>query len=74
MKAHVLIGSKSEIAQTLAQFDGDIREAIVFVEEPSDRATAASEEDIFAEMEQFTARAGDADYSRQALYSRMVGE
>ena len=68
MIARILRGSKLEIAETLAQISGDVREAIVFVEEPSD-ATAKPAEDIFAEMEPFAANAGGADYSREALYS-----
>jgi hypothetical protein len=74
MKAQILRGSKQEIAETVVHITGEVREAIVFVEEPSDQAAEASGEDIFAEMEPFTVRAGGADYSREALYSRMQGE
>ena len=74
MKARVLIGSKSEIAETVAHIDGEIREAIVFVEELADSIPALSEEDIFAEMELFTVKAGGADDSRESLYTRMEGE
>ena len=35
MKARVLTGSKQEIADKVAEIDGDIREAIVFIDEPS---------------------------------------
>lgn len=35
MKAHVLTGSKQEIAEKVTEIEGDIREAIVFVDEPS---------------------------------------
>jgi hypothetical protein len=38
MKTHVLKGSKQEIAEILIRISGEVREAIVFVEEP---ATAA---------------------------------
>jgi hypothetical protein len=74
MTAHVLKGSKQQIADTVAQIEGDVREAIVFVEEPSDSTPAASGSDFFAEMEPFTVKAGGADYSRESLYSRMEGE
>ena len=74
MKAQVLTGSKSEIAQTVARIDGEIREAIVFIDEPSDANPAPSEEDIFAEMEPFTVKAGIVDDSRESLYARMEGE
>jgi hypothetical protein len=74
MKAQVVKGSKQEIAETVVRIDGEVREAIVFVEEPSDQAPAASGEDIFAEMEPFTVKVGGADYSREAIYTRMDGE
>lgn len=74
MKAQVLTGTKSEIAETVARIDGDVHEAIVFVEEPCDAKGSPLEEDIFAEMEPFTVKAGGADYSRQALYTRREGE
>lgn len=72
MKAQVLTGSKKEIADSIAQIQGDVHEVIAFIEEP----VAASEqrEDIFAEMEPFTVTVGGADYSRQSLYARVEGE
>ena len=73
MNAQVLRGSKQEIAQKFAQIDGEVREVIVFVEEPSS-GNDGTGEDIFAEMEPFMANAGDVDYSREALYTRMQGE
>ena len=74
MKARILRGSKQEIAETVARISGEVREAIVFVEEPSDSAAPALGDDIFAEMEPFTVKVGGADDSREALYSRMEGE
>ena len=74
MKAHVLTGTKGEIAESVIRIDGVIREAIVFVEEPADSSAKPSEEDIFAEMEPFTVRVGGADDSRESLYTRMEGE
>jgi len=77
MKTHVLTGSKAEIAQNVARIDGVIREVIVFVEEPTDVIPAPmrlGEEDIFAQMEPFMVQVGDADDSREAIYSRMEGE
>ncbi len=70
MKAQVLRGSKQEIAANVVRISGEVREAIVFVEEPAE----ATAEDIFAEMEPFMVKSGGADYSREALYSRMEGE
>ena len=35
MKTHVLRGSKEEIAQNLVRISGEVREAIVFEEEPA---------------------------------------
>jgi hypothetical protein len=77
MKAHVLRGSKKEIAESLARISGEVREAIVFVEEPP---SAASEggmpdtEDIFAEMGPFMVDVPNGDDSRAAIYTRTAGE
>jgi hypothetical protein len=73
MTVQVLKGSKQEIAEQVAAISGEVREAIIFVEEPSDTAVAKGE-DIFAEMEPFTVHVGNADDSREALYTRMEGE
>ena len=35
MKAHILRGSKQEIAESLIRITGDVREAIVFEEDSS---------------------------------------
>jgi hypothetical protein len=74
MKAQLVKGSKQEIADTVVRMSGDVREAIVFVEEPAELQTQTLGQDIFAEMEPFTVQAGDADYSREVLYSRQDGE
>jgi hypothetical protein len=73
MSAQILRGSKREIAESVARIPGEVREAIVFVEEPLD-LTQESPQELFASMEPFTTRAGGADYSREALYSRMEDE
>jgi hypothetical protein len=85
MKTHVLRGSKQEIVDGIARLDGEIREAIVYVEEPAD-ATAVptpppagkvdeTVEDMFAEMEPYMVKSdGEVDYSREAIYTRMEGE
>jgi hypothetical protein len=73
MGAQILKGSKREIAESVARIRGEVHEAIVFVEEPSD-VTVASPQELFASMETFAAHAGGADYSREALYSRMDDE
>ncbi len=75
MKTHVLTGSKAEIAESIARIDGEIREVIVFIKEPADSLPALTEEDMFAEMEPYMVNAGgSADYSREAIYTRMEGE
>lgn len=75
MKTHILTGSKAEIAESLARIDGEIREVIVMVEEPSDSHVPAAVEDMFAEMEpHMVHEEGDVDYSREAIYTRMEGE
>lgn len=52
MKTHVLRGSKHEIAERLVQLCGDVREAIVFEDEPASSLMPPvdSSADIFAEM------------------------
>lgn len=75
MKTHVLRGSKQEIAERLVRISGEVREAIVFEEEPapSDVALAANE-DVFAEMGPFMVDANNVDDSRESVYTRMEGE
>ena len=73
MNAQVLRGSKQEIAESLTRIVGEVREAIVFIDEESDASVDAGE-DIFAEMEPFTSSAGGADYTREAIYTPMEGE
>ena len=76
MSAVVLKGSKQEIADRIVQFPGEVREVIVLVEETPPVAFEPPNpgEDIFAEMAPYMAHAGNADCSREAIYSRMEGE
>jgi hypothetical protein len=79
MTARVLTGSKQEIAQKVASLEGEVREAIVFIEEPADLRPPGGEgaqdaEDIFAEMEPYMVHVEDVDDSREALYTRQEGE
>jgi hypothetical protein len=74
MKAQVVRGSKQEIADTVVRMDGEVHEAIVFIEDSPDVTHAAAGEDIFAEMEPFMVKAGGADDSRESLYTRQDGE
>ncbi|NLX20444.1 MAG: hypothetical protein GXY55_02075 [Phycisphaerae bacterium] len=74
MKPQVLRGSKQTIAETVAGLAGEVREAIVFVEEPTAHTGVTGSEDVFIEMEPFTVHAGDVDYSREGLYSRAEDE
>ena len=53
---------------------GDVREAIVFVEEEAAHPVQPIPADLFAEMDPFTVSVGGADYSRDALYSRATWE
>ena len=86
MTVRVLTGSKQQIAQQVSQLPGEVREAIVFIDEtpaasspsagpPSSRATASVEE-MFAEMQPYMADVGAAevDDSRDAIYERQEGE
>ena len=77
MTVRVLTGSKEEIAQKVANLPGEVREVIAFVEEPlseSMQPVPETVEEFFKEMEPYMVEAGDVDYSREAIYSRMPGE
>jgi hypothetical protein len=61
----------------LARISGEVREAIVFVEEPassSSGATPSDVEDIFAEMRPFMVEVATVDDSRAAIYACQAGE
>jgi hypothetical protein len=73
MVTHVPRGTKHETAERLAGFEGEVREAIVFVEEPATAATpegVADATDIFDEMRPFMVHADALDDSREAIYTR----
>lgn len=71
MQAHVLRGTKQQIAENLARMPGEVREAIVFVEEPATAETRMPDrEDIFAEMHPYMVDAEDLDDSREVVYTR----
>jgi len=72
MNAHVLVGSKGEIAQKITEIEGEIHEAIVFVIDPETKAEPA--EDIFDEMLPYMVQATAVDDSRELIYARMEGE
>lgn len=75
MRTHVLRGSKQEIAESLVRIEGEVSEAIVFVEEVATAEAGASpEEDIFAEMQPFMVDAPAVDDSRESIYSPLEGE
>lgn len=77
MKTQILRGSKQEIAETLVRMNGEVREAIVFVDEPSLDASGADSEatdDMFAEMRAWMVDVADVSDSREAIYSRAAGE
>ena len=78
MSAHVLKGTKQQIAQDLTQMPGEVREAIVFVEDPGPIVSGPQtydSQDIFAEMQPFVAQGNtEVDDSREAIYTRLEGE
>ena len=75
MQTHVLRGTKQQIAENLARMPGEVREAIVFVEEPASPATRPPDsEDIFAEMRPYMVDVGSPDDAREAVYTRGKGE
>ena len=75
MQAHVLRGTKQQIAENLARMPGEVREAIVFVEEPAPAvARMPDQEDIFAEMRPHMVDVEGLDDSREAVYTRGQSE
>jgi hypothetical protein len=75
MKTHVLTGNKNEIVQGLAGITGEVREAIVFVDDTSAALAPAPEvDDIFVEMQPFMVQIADFDDSRDSIYSPADGE
>ena len=75
MPAHVLRGTKQEIADSLVRIPGEVREAIIFVEEPAPMAAPMpGAEDIFAEMRPHMVDDPDVDDSHEAIYTPMEGE
>ena len=77
MKTHVLKGSKQETADNLARINGEVREAIVFVDEPAQanlNGRTPDATDTFAEMRPYMVDVPVVDDSRESIYSRMEGE
>jgi hypothetical protein len=77
MTARVLTGSKQQIAQQVASLEGEVRQAIVFIEEPAEtskQAVPETVEEMFKEMEPYESHSDHVDDSREAIYTRQPGE
>ena len=77
MTVRLLTGSKQQIAQQVVSLVGEVRQALVFVEEPIDAATQPvpeTVEGLFKEMEPYSADVKHFDDSREAIYQRTEGE
>ncbi len=78
MTTRILTGSKQEIAEQLANLDGDVREAIVFIAEPqvakNATSTPASDDDFFTELDALAANIDQFNDSREAIYTRLESE
>jgi hypothetical protein len=75
MKTHVLRGSKQEIDENLVRLSGEVREVIVFEEEPAPAsAHNLLPEDIFAEMRSYMVDVAEVDDSRATIYTPLEGE
>lgn len=65
MKTQLLTGSKQEIAERVAALSGNVREAIIFIEDQeTEEPKTPVADDMFAEMAPYTVRADGVDYSR----------
>jgi hypothetical protein len=67
-------GTSEEIARHVLEINGHVVRAIVFIEESPDTMPVEPLGDLFAEMSPFTVTVGDADDSREAVYSEQAGE
>lgn len=77
MKTHILRGSKQEIVEGLSQIDGEVREAIVFVEDSAPTASGAGvpgADDLFDEMRPYMIDGDGLDDSRESIYTLLEGE
>jgi hypothetical protein len=77
MKTHILKDSKQQIAEKLVSIPEEVREAIMFVEEPTIPKSIEQMQvpvDVFAEMLAFMVQVNEVDDSREAVYSRLEGE
>lgn len=77
MTTRIVTGSKQEIARQVAAMEGNVREAIVFVEEvaigPAGPVPATVDE-MFKEMEPFSSQAEAPDFTRESVYTKKLGE
>ena len=72
-------GSKEQLKQQIEQVDGEILSAILVVDEPEQKSSFRSPSDeefarLMNELESMAVDAPNADYSREAMYTRMPGE
>jgi hypothetical protein len=80
MTARVLTGSKTQIAEQVANMPGEVRQVIVLIDDAPvatapDLPVPPTVEEMFKEMEPYMAHSnGAVDYSREAIYSRKPGE
>ena len=75
MTRYVLSGSKEEIAKTIERMEGVICEVVVMLQEPLAKLPPSNvDEDMFAEMDPYMVHVGNADDSREAIYTRVEGE
>lgn len=77
MSARVLRGTKEEIAEHLTRISGEVREAIVFVDDLPPRLPGTEgpvADDLFAEMRSIMVDVPNVDDSREAIYWPVEGE
>ena len=81
MSIEVIEGQKNEIAEKIAKISGRVIRAIVVVEDPAPAGNGSAQgaphrdvEKILAELDKDTVAVGDADDSREAIYTRLEGE
>ena len=76
MTTRVITGTKDEIARQIAGLHGEVRQAVVYIEEPvgAPVPVPATVEEMFAEMQPYMSRVEQFDDSRRSIYERQEGE
>jgi hypothetical protein len=77
MTTYIVRGTNEQIAQAIAATREPILQAILILDDSSQPATVLTDdqfEQLLADMDANAVSVGNADYSRQSIYSRLEDE